>query len=290
MKLRKPPIRETVPLDGPSSLAIREFRRPSFADPFHEHPEVEMTWILRGSGLRYVGSSVEPFHAGDCCLIGPRLPHAWLSAPGRSPGGVRSLVVQFDPAGWGGLLDLIEFAPVADLLARAQAGLHFPKLAAERWRALMKPSATPVERWISLLRLLDGLAREGAARPLCASPAAFSRRTDRRLRDVLAHLADHASETVRQSDAARIARLSPAAFSRFFQRNTGRTFSAYLTELRIGEACRQLVESGRSITEIAFSSGFANLSTFNRAFRHLRGMPPGQFRRSAIPAEHSRPE
>src|SRR5580692_12119407 len=98
MELICDPIFEEVPFVGPVSVAVREFEFPAFRFPWHRHPEVELTWILEGSGLRCVGDSVEPFQAGDFCLLGPNLPHAWLSAPTKTSGRARSLVIQFDPA------------------------------------------------------------------------------------------------------------------------------------------------------------------------------------------------
>jgi AraC-like DNA-binding protein len=98
---------------------------------------------------------------------------------------------------------------------------------------------------------------------------------------VLDHLFKNSGDPVSQAEAARLVRLSPAAFSRFFRRSVGKTFQAYLTDLRLSEACRQLLESDRTISEIAFAAGFGNLSNFNRSFRIARGMPPGRFREQA---------
>ena len=54
---------------------------------------------------------------------------------------------------------------------------------------------------------------------------------------------------------------------------------AYLNELRTGLACRELIESDRSVSDIAFDSGFNNLSNFNRRFLALKRMSPRAFRR-----------
>jgi AraC-like DNA-binding protein len=99
---------------------------------------------------------------------------------------------------------------------------------------------------------------------------------------VFAYLSQKAGEAVSQADAARLAGLSPAAFSRFFRRASGKTFQAYVTDMRLSEVCRQLLESKRTISEIAFGAGFGNLSNFNRAFRIARGIAPGEFRRQIV--------
>ena len=73
--------------------------------------------------------------------------------------------------------------------------------------------------------------------------------------------------------------MSAPAFSRFFRQKTGKTFVAYLAELRIGRACRLLIETDRTILEICLDSGFRNLANFNRRFRAQKKVTPREFRR-----------
>ncbi len=286
MQSPRRPLFEKIPLSGPASFTIREFKPAAFKYPWHQHPEVELTWILKGSGLRYVGDSVEPFHAGDFCLLGANLPHTWLSH--ESTKSVRSFVVQFDPTRWGGLLHLPEFAGVASLFARAARGLRFDATSTLHLRNKLFTQADPLIRFSSLLEILAALSGSQAT-TLALAPWSRSKRTeaDPRLRAVLAYLAGNAGGPVSHAEAARLVRLSPSAFSRFFRRAVGKTFGAYLTDLRLSETCRQLLESDRTISEIAFDAGFGNLSNFNRAFRISRGMAPGKFRRQSVQgAEH----
>ena len=91
-------------------------------------------------------------------------------------------------------------------------------------------------------------------------------------------LNDRVTGRITLAEAAAAAHLSIPAFSRFFRRKTGRTLVAYLNELRTGLACRELIETDRSISDIAFDSGFNNLSNFNRRFRALKGLNPRDFR------------
>lgn len=278
------PFLERIPLHGPASLAIREFIAPAFRYPWHQHPEIELTWILKGSGLRYVGDSVEPFHAGDFCLLGSNLPHTWLTSENEPGATVRSLVVQFDPERWGReILQLPEFCRIADLLDRASRGLSFEEGMAARIRRKMFRPMSSLRRFTVLLEILEELGHS-TPRPLSLAPWIRGRPkgTDSRLDTVFSYLSENAGGPVLQADAARMVRLSPAAFSRFFRRNVGKTFQAYLTDLRLSEACRQLLESKRTISEIAFDVGFGNLSNFNRAFRLARGMAPGEFRRQVV--------
>lgn len=168
MVLPRDPKLERVPLAGAGSFAVREFRQARFESPWHQHREAELTWILRGSGLRYVGDSAEPFAPGDLCLLGGGLPHAWIS-PLRSRAGVHSLVVQFDPTMWGAdFWRLPEMRGVARLLGRADRGLQFSGAVRDRAAAqLLGLAALPPRRRLApLLALLQQLAEARLARPL----------------------------------------------------------------------------------------------------------------------------
>ncbi len=54
----------------------------------------------------------------------------------------------------------------------------------------------------------------------------------------------------------------------------------YVNSLRVSNACKWLVKSNRTITEISDEVGFNTLRTFNRAFAKQMGMTPSEYRRS----------
>jgi len=55
------------------------------------------------------------------------------------------------------------------------------------------------------------------------------------------------------------------------------SFKTYLLNVRIGYACRLLTDASKNISEIAYDSGFENLSNFNRQFKKIKGVTPSQF-------------
>ena len=72
------------------------------------------------------------------------------------------------------------------------------------------------------------------------------------------------------------------SFSRFFRQITGRRFSDYLREMRVGEACDLLQNTELPITDICFSVGFNNISWFNRCFMESKKVTPREYRRIGL--------
>ncbi len=78
--------------------------------------------------------------------------------------------------------------------------------------------------------------------------------------------------------------MSKASFSRYFKHHTRKTFSDYVTELRISHACKLLMIEDQSISQICFDSGFENLSNFYKHFRRITGIIPKEYRRRFLQA------
>lgn len=74
--------------------------------------------------------------------------------------------------------------------------------------------------------------------------------------------------------------MTESAFSRFFKLRTGITFIDCLTEVRLGHASRMLIDTTKTIAEIAYSCGFNNISNFNRIFKKKKGCTPKELRES----------
>jgi AraC-like DNA-binding protein len=80
--------------------------------------------------------------------------------------------------------------------------------------------------------------------------------------------------------AAREAAMSRFHFARVFKRQTGRSFHAYLTMVRLSHAKELLLKSDLSMRAVASQSGFASLPTFHRIFKADTGCSPASFRKN----------
>jgi AraC-like DNA-binding protein len=85
---------------------------------------------------------------------------------------------------------------------------------------------------------------------------------------------------------ARVSRVSEAHFARSFKQAFGAPPHRYLLTRRIERATALLRDTDRSITEIAFDTGWESLGTFGRTFRDVTGESPGALRARTRAAAH----
>jgi AraC-like DNA-binding protein len=139
------------------------------------------------------------------------------------------------------------------------------------------------QRFNTLIRILGHLADSKELVPLAstAHTSPIDSTGNRKLKRVMEYVHQHLAQDLTQHDAAALVGMSPAAFSQFFRRAMGRTFVDFVNDLRIRRISHALLETDDSITEIAFASGFNNLSHFHLQFRRLRGTTPRAYRQSA---------
>lgn len=268
-------------LGGLRSVRLLRLRLARFEAPLHAHDAIELTWIERGQGLRWIGHRVEPFGPDDLVLLGPRVAHSWQTRQAQ-PDGAWATVLQLLPGPE--LAALPEWRELTPLLQRAAQGL-----------ALHGATAARVQTQLASLSEADGLALVGGALVLLGElgkahhglrtidPAAAhtphaGAPQQRRLDALLSWMHANLGAELRVADAAALLHVSPAAFSRSFQRLTGRRFADYLNELRVGEACVLLLAGDRPVAEVAQQVGFATLSHFNAQFRLRTGETPKAYR------------
>lgn len=275
---------ERVEAPPGTSWSWYTLRKPIFRFGWHFHREIELTLITAGTGQRHIGDSVEAYGPGDLVLIGPELPHTYASDPSGGAGTQEAVVAQFGRDFLGAtLFDRPEFEPIDRMLTLSQRGLLFTgESATQVAREFRQFGSLPSSvRTIALLNVLATLA-DVTPGPLPLGSPDFSSQLDRagreRIDEACQYLAESYASPVSLPEVAGIAHMSPSAFSRFFHRAIGQTFTAYLTHLRIVAACRLLLDTDLSIAEIASRSGFGNLSNFNRRFRQLKHMTPREYR------------
>jgi len=250
---------------------------------WHSHPELEIILSTKGKGRLYVGDAIEPFSAGSLYLLGSGLPHSWYTDPADGP--VSSLLIQFSA-------DAIEkigaaaseFRDLKTALRRAGRGLRIVGTARETIsgivRRMFKRPSWSWRHMCDLLAILGSLSESRDCITLCSAqtPESRSERGNKPIDRIFSLLHRPPDQIPTQAIAARSIGLSPQSFSRFFHRTVGKTYSAYVGDMRLARACRELIETDSPIIDIAFATGFTSLSNFNRCFRLSKKTNPRRFR------------
>jgi transcriptional regulator GlxA family with amidase domain len=102
----------------------------------------------------------------------------------------------------------------------------------------------------------------------------------RRIEKAYEYMNNNFDKAITLSEVSKLVNMSEVSFSRFFKNRTGITFIDSLNEIRLGNASRMLIDTTHSISEVAYSCGFNNLSNFNRIFKKKKGCTPKEFRES----------
>jgi AraC-like DNA-binding protein len=281
---------EKIVTKADSSFAILDKRASAFDGRFHFHPEFEITLIESSSGRRVVGDSIEPFAPGDLVLLGENLPHQYVSDPGSRQKLAEAKVIQFRADVLGeGLLHLPEFDAVSSMLKRSSRGLKFSHKTVQAARQIISQifNQPGLKRLLGLLELLDALARDGGALPIASAGylSKLNSREGAKIDKALRYLNQTFQEPLTARDVCRHLHVSPATCNRLFQKSVGRSFKTALIEMRISHACRLLLETERPIVDIAYASGFTNLSNFNRRFKEMKGHTPRTYRNLTRPKD-----
>jgi AraC-like DNA-binding protein len=249
---------------------------------WHHHPEYELTFKINVKGKRIVGDSYEDFHPGDLVLIGPDLPHTWVTNRKEKHKNCDFVVIQFSNNLFNSFTHLAEFDRIKRLLQNSKHGLHFKNSKALKEKILGLPEKMGIEKITDLIWILEQLSRQ-KGRKLASADYEITQAIGReqRINKVCNYLEQHFSKPISIEDAAKIINISKSAFCKFFKRTTGKTFSDYLNEIRIGYACYQLLETDKPIAGIARSAGFDSVSYFNRVFYKKKNSTPREFRSEA---------
>ena len=276
------PDLEVVQIGRAESFKAWEHGYPYHTVRWHFHPEYEIHHVVATAGRYFVGDFIGTFEPGNLVLTGPNLPHNWVSDI-SGPVPLRSRVLQFTAEFIADAMALFpELGACADLLEVSRRGALFSPATAAAAAPLLAELVTAqgIRRIEVFLGLLGHLSR-GDVTSLTSSrylpdPSGFM---STGINEALAYINANLTDPFSEADLAAIAGLSPSAFSRSFRRHTGQALVKYVNRLRINFACQLLMGADElKIADVCFSSGFNNISNFNRQFQAQKGMTPSRFR------------
>lgn len=253
---------------------------------WHYHPEYEVCVTIDSPGQRYVGDNVESYGDIDMVLLGPNLPHTWLSEPCSDGKPQRVYVAQL-PTQWIESLtvSMPELSPLKSVLDMSQRGVKFSQAISRQAAQLfvdMEPR-TPLQKLTSLMQVFQLMIEDKAAQPLSSTGYSFIAKPDasnEKIDRVIQYIHDHYTDPLTAESLAKLAHMSTNHFHRFIKKRTEQTFVELVNQLRVGKACSLLLNSDLPVSTISDMCGFNSISNFNRRFVQFKKTTPSEFRRA----------
>ena len=272
-----------IPKPTKDNLIYQEDYEYVFYDKLHQHEEIQLSYIVKGSGTLIVGDTISNYKTGDVLAIGGNLPHLFKSEVSTAE---KSLMLSlfFSKESFGRhFFDLEELKVTRLFFNQVENGFRVlsHKKGLESEFTSLK-SMSNLERFTSFLRILQLMSK--AKKESLSSyvyKKTYSIDEGKRIRDIMDYTMNHFHERITLNIISHVASMTKNAFCKYFKKRTNKTYMEFLHELRVENAVKLLQgKSDLSIAEVAFQSGFENVSNFNRQFKKIKKDTPRNFRRN----------
>ncbi|MBS1751938.1 MAG: AraC family transcriptional regulator [Bacteroidetes bacterium] len=280
----KPQLHKLV-AEPDSSFVYRHWECSYFDKPWHFHKEYELTLIEKSEGTRFIGDQISRFQPDDLILIGPNIPHLYRNSEQyykSSKAQAKSIFIHFTDDFLGKFFfDLPEMKLVRRLLNRSNMGLVIGGATAGEVSHKLREMETdnPVKRLMKLLDILIILSTSKQLTNILSQEFTVNNNKDAARIDLVFQfiMKNYKNEIYIEEIASKL-NMSVGSFSRYFKHHTRKTFSNYVTEIRISQACQMLIEDRHSVSEIGYMVGFENQSNFYRHFKKYTAVTPKEYK------------
>jgi AraC-like DNA-binding protein len=270
-------------LKGPDrSFSVRRDLFP-INNRWHYHSEVELIHIKKGEGTQFIGDSIKRFKSGDVVLVGSNLPHYWRFDDVYYEENTKAIadvrVAHFNENFWGNqFLELPENLNLKTVLEKARRGLQITGKTKQKVAELLEQlqEADGPQRIILLIEALTAVANAKQPVPLSSmgfKPDLVDAEKDR-INAIYEYSIRNFKRKIQLEEIADVANISPNSFCRYFKSRTRKTYSQFLIELRVGHACKLLIENNHCIKRLCYESGFNNFTSFHKYFKMITGKSP----------------
>jgi len=228
------------------------------------------------------------FKAGDVVLVGSNLPHYWrfddayFDEYTDVTADVR--VAHFCENFCGEtFMHLPETLPLKNVLDKAKRGLQIEGEARRKVADLLEKllEAEGMHRLLLLMEALYIIAASEQTKPLSSIGFRhnFQEAEYERINTIYEYSLKNFRRPIQLEEIAAVANISPNSFCRFFKSRTRKTYSRFLIEIRVGHACKLLIENNLSIKQLCYESGFNNFTSFYKYFKLITGKSPLGYQR-----------
>lgn len=273
---------EKLPISENTSFVARTQRTPHFEVPWHQHVELEIILMAEGQGTSYVGNYVGNYNVGDIFFLGSNLPHTFQKS--NEDITASAMVVQFTEDFWGKeFLALPECRQLKKLFEISLKGLRIADVAKTKLKPMIQAleNATGFQRILQLFNCLMVLTEKDSYEKISTQDILqFNPKQKERIDAIFQYTIQYFQESFAVSDVAKNVNMSVPAFCSYFKKCTKKTYIDFLNEVRIGHACKQLMDTQMTVAEIAYDSGYNTLVNFNKQFLKSKKSTPSNYRKA----------
>ncbi|WP_347924048.1 AraC family transcriptional regulator [Pontimicrobium sp. SW4] len=271
-----------IPKPEHDALIYQEDKELIFYDKFHQHEEIQVSFIAEGEGALVVGDTINYYKKGDVIALGSNLPHVFKSDTSTN---IRSemLTLFFSNDAFGSpFFELEELRGLRPFFKKVNYGFKVsPK--SKKIETLFKQlnESSKLRRFILLLEVLKALSKS-KIQPLSSFiyDKKYTDSEGKRMRDIMDFTMQNYHHQISLDDVAKVSAMTKNAFCKYFKKRTNKTYFRFLNELRVENASKLLLANNDfSIAEIADKSGFNNISNFNRQFKMIKQLVPSEYRK-----------
>ncbi len=272
-----------IPKPEQDALIYQEDVGVSFYDKLHQHEEIQLSMIVEGEGTLIVGDTINYFKKGDVLIVGSNIPHVFKSDMEASPNS-KMLTLFFTESSFGDhFFELEELKELKSFFIRSKHGFNTTSNKKKILKLFLAlKDASKLERFIILLNLLK-LISSANYKSLSSFiyEKKFSEVEGKRMQDVFEYTMTNYTQEISLEKISDVANMTKNAFCKYFKKRTNKTYFRFLNELRIEHSCKLIVSNNDlTIAEIAYKSGYKNISNFNRQFKALKKKKPSELRSS----------
>lgn len=273
------------------SFSSRQDKVPYINNHWHYHPEVELIYFKHGNGTRFIGDSIQHFNSGDVYLIGSNLPHYWrfdeVYFEDEANNHADASVVHFNEDFWGAtFLNLPENLSIRSILEKAKQGIEIAGNEKQQIGKLIE-AIVQAEGPKKIMLLMEALMRIGGSKQVkqissIASRVDFASSENDRINAIYNYAIANFKNKIQIEEMAEVANISPNSFCRYFKSRTRKTFSQFINEIRVGHACKLLIENKLNLKQICYESGFHNFTSFHKYFKSITGKSPLMYQKTVF--------
>jgi YesN/AraC family two-component response regulator len=232
-----------IPKPANIGLIYQEDIEILFYDKLHQHDEIQISFIERGSGTLFIGDKICNYTQGSVFVIGSNIPHAFKSDKNVAQKS-KMLSLFFTKSSFGEtFFELDEFAEIDIFFEKSSRGFVLKSnIDAIIFIFLQMKKVSKIKRFMHFLEILQLLAISETT-PLSSFvyQKIYSDMEGKRMRTIFEYTLENYHQKITLQEVANKANMTKNAFCKYFKNRTNKTYFNFLNEIRIENASKLIM-------------------------------------------------